>query len=179
MVESHPAEKNGATPSAFLEKLYDIMENKSVQSYISWQPDGLSFLIKDVQAVSESVLPYYFKHNNIQSFVRQLNMYNFTKTRHDSNYREFRQPMFQRGRRNLLLLIKRKCQTSSEKATIIRKRKFSSNDSEKVTKYGLASFLDENSADETKFECHGSAVNSGLSVVNSINNSGSGGTLKR
>ena len=170
MVESEPVEKSGATPSAFLEKLYDIMENKSVQSYISWQPDGLSFLIKDVQAVSESVLPYYFKHNNIQSFVRQLNMYNFTKTRHDSNYREFRQPMFQRGRRNLLLLIKRKCQTSSDKTNIMRKRKFSLNDSVEVTKYALASCLDEISADETKFECHGNEIGAtGVIVGSSVN----------
>ena len=66
--------KNGFAPAAFLEKLYDIMENTSLEHYISWQPDGLSFLIRDVQAVSEFVLPFYFKHNNIQSFVRQLNM---------------------------------------------------------------------------------------------------------
>lgn len=115
--------KNYVAPAAFLEKLYDIMENASLSPYICWQPDGMSFLIRDVQAVSEFVLPYYFKHNNIQSFVRQLNMYNFTKTRHDSNYREFRQPWFQRGRRHLLSMIKRKSQTYADKHAI-EKRKF-------------------------------------------------------
>lgn len=185
MLESEPIAKNGATSAAFLEKLYDIMENKSVQPYISWQPDGLSFLIKDVQAVSESVLPHYFKHNNIQSFVRQLNMYNFTKTRHDSNYREFRQPMFQRGRRNLLLLIKRKSQVSSAKITVL-KRKLSSNDPEKVAKYSLTSSHDEMSADETKFECRGNGIGSGVRVgipgLNGncfIDNNESEGILKR
>ena len=115
--------KNYVAPAAFLEKLYDIMENASLSPYICWQPDGMSFLIRDVQAVSEFVLPYYFKHNNIQSFVRQLNMYNFTKTRHDSNYREFRQPWFQRGRRHLLSMIKRKSQTYADKHAI-EKRKY-------------------------------------------------------
>lgn len=129
--------KNVTTPAAFLEKLYDIMENVSLQPYISWQPDGLSFLIKDVQAVSEFVLPYYFKHNNIQSFVRQLNMYSFTKTRHDSNYREFRQPLFQRGRRDLLSDIKRKSQVPAERSATM-KRKYNVNESENEAKYSLA-----------------------------------------
>ena len=135
--ETFTNRKNVTTPPAFLEKLYDIMENVSLQPYISWQPDGLSFLIKDVQAVSEFVLPYYFKHNNIQSFVRQLNMYNFTKTRHDSNYREFRQPLFQKGRRDLLSDIRRKSQVPVEKSVAL-KRKYSVKDSENEARYSLA-----------------------------------------
>ena len=126
--------KSGIAPAAFLEKLYDIMENVSLAPYICWQPDGLSFLIRDVQAVSEFVLPYYFKHNNIQSFVRQLKMYNITKTRHDSNYREFRQPMFQRGRRYLLSMIKRKSQVSSDKSGTA-KRKYNSYETDNDARY--------------------------------------------
>jgi heat shock transcription factor, other eukaryote len=75
------------TAPAFLEKLYDILDDPSLEPYIGWQEGGNSFLIKNVNYVSETVLPKYFKHNNIQSFIRQLNMYSFTKTRHDSNYR--------------------------------------------------------------------------------------------
>lgn len=106
-------EKKSITAPAFLEKLYEILENPELESHIAWQPDGLSFLIKQPNTFSETILPNYFKHNNIQSFVRQLNMYSFTKTRHDSNYREFRQPNFQKGRRDLLALIKRKTQGAS------------------------------------------------------------------
>ena len=121
-MEAPTARKSSSAPAAFLEKLFDILEDVGLESYISWQPDGQSFLIKDVNSVSELILPHYFKHNNIQSFVRQLNMYSFTKTRHDSNYREFRQPLFQRGRRDLLSRIKRKTQGSTEKnATLKRK----------------------------------------------------------
>jgi HSF-type DNA-binding len=32
-------------------------------------------VISDMRAFSDTVLPQYFKHGNIQSFVRQLNMY--------------------------------------------------------------------------------------------------------
>ncbi len=40
-------------------------------------------------------------------------MYNFSKTRHDSNYREFRQSLFRRDRKDLLCLIKRKTQNNT------------------------------------------------------------------
>jgi hypothetical protein len=107
------AQPTKQTAPAFLEKLFEILDDKTLEEYISWMPDGKSFIIKKVAEMSELVLPKWFKHNNIQSFVRQLNMYSFSKTRHDSNHREFRQPLFQRGRRDLLLCIKRKSQPSS------------------------------------------------------------------
>jgi hypothetical protein len=40
-------------------------------------------------------------------------MYGFTKTRHDSNHHEFTHKLFQRGRRDLLPLIRRKTQVNS------------------------------------------------------------------
>ena len=143
--------KNAAAPAAFLEKLYDILEDVTLEAYISWQPDGQSFLIRDVNSVSELVLPHYFKHNNIQSFVRQLNMYSFTKTRHDSNYREFRQPLFQRGRCDLLSLIKRKTQGSSDKTSAM-KRKLGNRECEIEYKCVTAT-TDEESED--KLSCDG------------------------
>ena len=76
-----------------------------------------TFLIKNAHAFSEVVLPKFWKHNNLQSFIRQLNMYSFQKTRHDSNYREFRQPNFMKGRRDLLVLIKRKTQGKQDSST--------------------------------------------------------------
>ncbi|RYY69067.1 hypothetical protein EON63_24105, partial [archaeon] len=63
---------------AFLEKLFDILDDNSPYSHlIAWQPDGASFIIKKVHEFSETVLPKYFKHSNIQSYIRQLNMYGF------------------------------------------------------------------------------------------------------
>lgn len=108
--------KKQPTP-AFLEKLFDILEdNRSYSHLIAWQPDGNSFIIKKVNEFSEIVLPRYFKHSNIQSYIRQLNMYGFSKTRHDSNHHEFTHKLFQRGRRDLLPLIRRKTQQNSGKA---------------------------------------------------------------
>jgi hypothetical protein len=103
--------------SAFLEKLYEILDLPDYREYIDWQPDGKSFLIKEVEKFSKYVLPKYYKHNNFQSFVRQLNMYSFSKTRHDANWREFKQEYFMKKRRDLLPLIKRKTQLSQYNAT--------------------------------------------------------------
>ena len=60
-----------STAPAFLEKLYELLSDESGhQEYIEWQPDGRSFLIKRPIELSEIVLPKFFKHNNLQSFIR-------------------------------------------------------------------------------------------------------------
>jgi hypothetical protein len=60
------------TPPAFLEKLFDILEENAWEEMISWTNEGTSFIIKKVTEFSEIVLPRYFKHSNIQSCIRQL-----------------------------------------------------------------------------------------------------------
>lgn len=50
-------------------------------------------------------------------------MYNFTKTSHDANWREFKQPLFRKNKRDLLPLIMRKTQaTNSSKDSAAEKR---------------------------------------------------------
>lgn len=74
----------------------------------SWSAKGDSIIIHNLRDFSDTVLPKYFKHGNFQSFVRQLNMYNFRKTVADPTNGEFRHPLFQRGMRHLLHQIRRK-----------------------------------------------------------------------
>jgi len=73
----------------FLEKLFVILETPQYSDLIAWQPDGQSFLIKEPGEFSTKVLPHHYKHSNYQSFVRQLNMYSFNKSKHDASIHEF------------------------------------------------------------------------------------------
>ncbi|KAM0614470.1 hypothetical protein ACHAP0_004579 [Verticillium nonalfalfae] len=64
--------------TAFIHKLYNMLEDPSIQHLISWSPTAESFVMSPSPDFSK-VLAQYFKHTNISSFVRQLNMYGFHK----------------------------------------------------------------------------------------------------
>ncbi|CCU81131.1 HSF-type DNA-binding domain protein [Blumeria hordei DH14] len=64
--------------TAFIHKLYNMLEDQSIQHLISWSNSAESFVMSPSNDFSK-VLSQYFKHTNISSFVRQLNMYGFHK----------------------------------------------------------------------------------------------------
>ncbi|KAF2747999.1 hypothetical protein M011DRAFT_27402 [Sporormia fimetaria CBS 119925] len=55
-----------------------MLEDQTIQHLISWGPNNESFVMNPSTEFSK-VLSSYFKHTNISSFVRQLNMYGFHK----------------------------------------------------------------------------------------------------
>ncbi|KFH43423.1 Transcription factor-like protein [Hapsidospora chrysogenum ATCC 11550] len=66
--------------TAFIHKLYNMLEDQNIQHLISWSSSADSFVMAPTPDFSK-VLSQYFKHTNISSFVRQLNMYGFHKER--------------------------------------------------------------------------------------------------
>lgn len=64
--------------TAFIHKLYSMLEDNTIAHLISWSNNGDSFVMSPSNEFSK-VLAQYFKHTNISSFVRQLNMYGFHK----------------------------------------------------------------------------------------------------
>lgn len=64
--------------TAFIHKLYNMLEDSTIQNLISWSSNNESFVMSPSADFSR-VLAQYFKHTNISSFVRQLNMYGFHK----------------------------------------------------------------------------------------------------
>lgn len=86
----------------------------------SWSEDGNTFIVKDTTRFGQTIVPLYFKHRKFTSFVRQLNFYGFRKIKYSDNLRidkaeeektknywRFKHASFRRGRRDLLIEIKR------------------------------------------------------------------------
>jgi len=58
-------------------KVYSLKAHtgrKTLNLLFYWFQSGESFLIRDQARFSRELLPMYYKHNNMASFVRQLNM---------------------------------------------------------------------------------------------------------
>ncbi|KAF6099486.1 heat shock transcription factor 1 [Phyllostomus discolor] len=115
-----PVGPGAAGPSnvpAFLTKLWTLVSDPDTDALICWSPGGNSFHVFDQGQFAKEVLPKYFKHSNMASFVRQLNMYGFRKVVHieqgglvkpERDDTEFQHPCFLRGQEQLLENIKRK-----------------------------------------------------------------------
>ena len=68
-------------PESFLSKLHDILSDISYSEIIQWDTDGKRIIVHDVINLCNIVLPKFYKHHNYSSFVRQLNMYGFHKSK--------------------------------------------------------------------------------------------------
>ena len=66
---------------SFLSKLYDILNDITYNEIIHWDTDGKRIIITDVINLCNTILPKFYKHHNYSSFVRQLNMYGFHKSK--------------------------------------------------------------------------------------------------
>ncbi|XP_037031825.1 heat shock factor protein isoform X2 [Bradysia coprophila] len=106
---------------AFLAKLWRLVEDPDT-NLIYWQSDGRSFIIQNQAQFARELLPQNYKHNNMASFIRQLNMYGFHKIasidngglKFDKDEMEFSHPCFQRDNPYLLEHIKRKIATTKQ-----------------------------------------------------------------
>ncbi|XP_040847564.1 heat shock factor protein 1 isoform X4 [Ochotona curzoniae] len=120
-----PVGPGAAGPSnvpAFLTKLWTLVSDPDTDALICWSPSGNSFHVFDQGQFAKEVLPKYFKHSNMASFVRQLNMYGFRKVvrieqgglvKPERDDTEFQHPCFLRGQEQLLENIKRKVTSAS------------------------------------------------------------------
>jgi len=122
------------TVPTFIRKTYEILEECRFPEIIDWNYEGLALVIKKPSDFCQKVLPLYFKHNNLTSFIRQLNMYNFHKRRTQDVDHIYCHELFQRGKKDLLKDIRRKnnehsltIQKSMEKLETIRNSSDSSN----------------------------------------------------
>ncbi|KAK9393734.1 heat shock factor protein 3-like [Crotalus adamanteus] len=115
-----PGASSSSSVPGFLAKLWALVEDPGSDDVISWSRNGQNFCILDEQRFAKELLPKYFKHNNLSSFIRQLNIYGFRKvialengmiTCDKNSAIEFQHPFFKRGKVDLLANIQRKVAT--------------------------------------------------------------------
>lgn len=64
-----------SVPAPFLSKTYQLVDDPGTDLIVSWNEDGNTFVVWKPPEFARDVLPNYFKHRNLSSFVRQLNTY--------------------------------------------------------------------------------------------------------
>ena len=109
----------GPPGKTFLLKVHQLIET-CPDDVVAWNEDGTSFYIKDADKFVTH-LPKFFRHSNMKSFVRQLNLYGFHKLRNMgtlqrsnesaaacNGWMQFRHERFIRGNHQLIQTIQRK-----------------------------------------------------------------------
>ncbi|XP_044148432.1 heat stress transcription factor B-1-like isoform X3 [Bufo gargarizans] len=130
--------KASSSVPKFLTKIWALVEDHRNAEYICWSQDGNSFIVLDEERFAKEILPRHFKHNNMASFVRQLNWYGFHKVmqddtgaaRHDKYCSgRYQHHFFKRGHEELLTKIKRKVTASTGDKRVFRKAKVTASQS--------------------------------------------------
>jgi hypothetical protein len=68
-----------SSQATFPMKLFHILMKNEYAHIVSWMPHGKSWMILNPKEFEKVVIPLYFNHKSISSFVRQVNGWNFKK----------------------------------------------------------------------------------------------------
>lgn len=100
---------------AFVRTVYTLL-GVCDSSIIRWSEDGNQVVISDPERFGSEVCPKFFRHRNVHSFTRLLNMYQFRKVTNAvaSQCLVFEHASFKRDREDLLSFVQRKGSRDTE-----------------------------------------------------------------
>jgi hypothetical protein len=91
----------------FPAKLYRLLEDPASQEYIAWLPHGRSWKILKQHEFEENIIPLFFRHAKLSSFMRQVNGWGFRRTTSGPEPNAYHHEMFLRGHPRLCAEMRR------------------------------------------------------------------------
>ena len=119
-------------PKKFILTLFEIINDPQNTGTIEWTDTGSSFAILNLPQLTSRILPQHFKHKNISSFIRQLNMYGFHKVRDTGDVIVYSHPDFSQGSPDKLVRVDRKSGEAVKLASDKEKRLLRMNNKQKL-----------------------------------------------
>lgn len=138
----------GQQATSFVRKLFEMVMSED-PTILHFQPDGGSFEVKDPRRLETEVLPRYYRHARFQSFVRQLNFYNFKKISKERNTWVYKHECFHRDHPDLLDKLRRKTSLHGELAALHQQ------EVEEISKqHALREEMKQRQAQQQQFQQH-------------------------
>ncbi|CAD8179896.1 unnamed protein product [Paramecium octaurelia] len=88
----------------FLDKLFDLLESEQYR-FLRWSDDGKSFEVCDIKKLEKQILKIFYKQKSFASFIRQLNLYGFKRSKIRRNINVFAHRYFIQGEKKQLINI--------------------------------------------------------------------------
>jgi hypothetical protein len=106
---SHPQSLQERRLPPFVSKLYELVAEPTTDACVRWHESREAFCVLDPPRFAELIIPRYFKHSKLSSFVQQLSTYGFTRRLNDSPLdprMEFSHRHFRRDGQDLHLITR-------------------------------------------------------------------------
>jgi len=105
--DAHDLTNSGAKDQSFTVKLHRILSDPEFQDYICWMPHGRSWRVLKQDELEEKVIPLFYRHGKLASFMRQVNGWGFRRMPSGPDRNSYYHEMFLKGYPHLCAKMRR------------------------------------------------------------------------